>query len=140
MDEAAGMQFVQFLSSDQTELHFVDLSALYERAACAFLDRASHLFLSVGGDHGSVFFNEDLFPQDEFGTQMRALVPKNFWKIGTTIKYRCSYCGIEEDSRPMAPPPALGVYPLPQGWHLVDTPDPNQHSELECVVCYVRPF
>lgn len=51
------------------------------------------------------------------------------------INYRCSKCGVVEQSGELPSYPALEVYPLPQGWMLVPCPVLAEDDHLHCAVC-----
>jgi hypothetical protein len=56
--------------------------------------------------------------------------------IGRTCTYQCDDCGAKAPSKPMPPPPALGVFGLPPAWELgvSDIGD----SPLYCPVCAIK--
>jgi hypothetical protein len=129
----AGVVQVEQIAVDGMELRFVDLSGEFGYPACAFLDVASNLFLV--GANGSVFSRHQDMPshREDIGRRMRALVPPRFFTpVGSTISYRCRACGAERPSGPMPPPPALGIYPLPEGWRLLPNPSPVEDDWLNC--------
>jgi hypothetical protein len=55
--------------------------------------------------------------------------------MSDTILYRCDRCGTTAQSKPRRPPPALGVYGLPDDWRLVPIADLDKPDELECGEC-----
>lgn len=59
-------------------------------------------------------------------------------EIGSTIVYTCSGCGVGRTSKPLPPPPALGVYPLPDGWVIDPVADLSVDDRLLCRKCKPR--
>jgi hypothetical protein len=56
-------------------------------------------------------------------------------RVGSTMTYHCCGCGKGEQSKPIQPPPALGVYGLPDGWVLVPTPPSVLADDIFCPQC-----
>ena len=63
-------------------------------------------------------------------------MPSDFHKryVGKTCTYQCDDCGRKGQSKPMLPPPALGVFGLPERWEL-GVSECNQDSPLYCPTC-----
>jgi hypothetical protein len=55
-------------------------------------------------------------------------------RVGTTCTYQCDGCGLKAQSRPMPPPPALGIFGLPPEWKL-GINDSDGDSPVYCQDC-----
>jgi hypothetical protein len=51
------------------------------------------------------------------------------------INYRCTRCGVHEQSGELPSSPALRVYPLPPGWKLIVCASCEEDDHLHCSVC-----
>lgn len=47
---------------------------------------------------------------------------------------RCARCLLVLPSGPLPPPPALAIYPLPEGWELI-VESAQEDDELRCAEC-----
>lgn len=53
-----------------------------------------------------------------------------------TRHYQCHRCLLTVESGPLPGPPALPIYPLPEGWKLIQTPRSTPTDDkLRCVEC-----